>query len=203
MAYDVYLQGVLVSIRLFNYRPSAGKLSELRTLKRSALVLLCASAGAFAGKGRGDAEMQVAVLYMVDWGIFLLFYGWFSELLRFFCPCVNLAHGAAQRSRSVLTFQLPAKEEKISQHEIDGLPTEVFDEAGFAEEGRCAPSECAICLEPLVDGEEVNALPCEHCYHHVCLVEWLERMDNPTCPTCRQDVRGGPLKAGEIDDTQL
>ncbi|KAK4899518.1 hypothetical protein LTR27_003251 [Elasticomyces elasticus] len=48
---------------------------------------------------------------------------------------------------------------------------------------------CPIDLED-ISPNEAYALPCGHVFHHVCIEHWLgENKHNPTCPTCRMDVR--------------
>jgi hypothetical protein len=43
---------------------------------------------------------------------------------------------------------------------------------------------CAICLSDLEPSAVVNELPCKHCFHRLCLAEWL-RVGQATCPSCR------------------
>jgi len=45
------------------------------------------------------------------------------------------------------------------------------------------PSECAICQDPFLTGQDILKLPCRHVYHCACLSTWLHRHD--TCPLCR------------------
>mmetsp|Transcript_60772 Transcript_60772/g.112048 ORF Transcript_60772/g.112048 Transcript_60772/m.112048 type:complete len:304 (-) Transcript_60772:33-944(-) len=47
---------------------------------------------------------------------------------------------------------------------------------------------CAICLDSLGSGGSCVALPCAHCFHRICTVEWLVR--KPFCPLCRFRVVG-------------
>jgi len=60
---------------------------------------------------------------------------------------------------------------------------DVPEESGMA----LGPEEdgvvCAICLEPLADGEAVP-LSCKHSFHPGCIVPWLQQ-GNRSCPTCR------------------
>ncbi|XP_019433500.1 PREDICTED: probable E3 ubiquitin-protein ligase RHC2A [Lupinus angustifolius] len=42
---------------------------------------------------------------------------------------------------------------------------------------------CSVCLEELIEEEEVLAMPCKHMYHQECITNWLQRCD--TCPLCR------------------
>ncbi|MFT4552330.1 MAG: hypothetical protein ACI9S8_000955 [Chlamydiales bacterium] len=48
---------------------------------------------------------------------------------------------------------------------------------------------CAICFEPLGNGDEVHENPCHHRFHAICAAAWRER--NQTCATCRADVLTG------------
>lgn len=43
---------------------------------------------------------------------------------------------------------------------------------------------CVICRELLVPSSEVFYTPCGHIFHHLCLIQWLER--STTCPQCRE-----------------
>ncbi|XP_050452393.1 E3 ubiquitin-protein ligase TRAIP isoform X1 [Cataglyphis hispanica] len=43
---------------------------------------------------------------------------------------------------------------------------------------------CVICSELLVPSNEVFHTPCGHIFHHICLIQWLER--SKTCPQCRE-----------------
>ncbi|XP_053664774.1 E3 ubiquitin-protein ligase TRAIP [Anopheles marshallii] len=42
---------------------------------------------------------------------------------------------------------------------------------------------CPICSDLFVPSAEVNITPCGHMFHHLCLLQWLER--SKTCPQCR------------------
>lgn len=41
-----------------------------------------------------------------------------------------------------------------------------------------------MCTETLVEGDEVQLLPCKHAYHEACVAPWLKQ--NNSCPVCRQ-----------------
>ena len=45
-------------------------------------------------------------------------------------------------------------------------------------------TECVICLEGYKFGVVLCGLPCGHCFHHSCILNWLSR-DNHCCPVCR------------------
>lgn len=46
---------------------------------------------------------------------------------------------------------------------------------------------CAICWEPM---EMARKLPCDHLFHHGCLLSWLEQ--DTSCPTCRLTLNDRP-----------
>jgi hypothetical protein len=48
------------------------------------------------------------------------------------------------------------------------------------------PGLCAICLEDLVDGEQLRTLKCDHQFHTACVAQWLAIANH--CPTCRCQV---------------
>ncbi|KZV14594.1 hypothetical protein F511_42175 [Dorcoceras hygrometricum] len=48
-------------------------------------------------------------------------------------------------------------------------------------------SECAVCLSPYEEGEEIRRLKCKHTFHRSCLDTWLQQ-DAATCPLCRRTV---------------
>lgn len=47
--------------------------------------------------------------------------------------------------------------------------------------------QCTICLEDFGDVDNVLATPCNHVYHEVCIVKWLET--SHMCPLCRYQMR--------------
>lgn len=47
---------------------------------------------------------------------------------------------------------------------------------------------CAICQDPIEEGQEVCTLNyCVHTFHQDCIRPWFE--NHVTCPTCRHDIR--------------
>ncbi|KAB2613869.1 E3 ubiquitin-protein ligase Praja-1-like [Pyrus ussuriensis x Pyrus communis] len=62
-----------------------------------------------------------------------------------------------------------------TQESIEALPKVTVTEETMA--------ECSICLKELEVGEEAKEMPCNHRFHPVCIVSWLER--RPSCPLCR------------------
>ena len=57
--------------------------------------------------------------------------------------------------------------------------TEVDVESGAA-------GDCSVCLDPLLVGAEMRALPCGHTYHRKCVDKWLIRRRK--CPLCKLDI---------------
>jgi len=47
-------------------------------------------------------------------------------------------------------------------------------------------SQCIICLEDFVCGDEVRRLGCQHIFHTTCVDEWLGR--DAHCPLCRHGL---------------
>ena len=47
-------------------------------------------------------------------------------------------------------------------------------------------SDCSVCLEDFVVGDELMILPCHHNFHSTCAKEWLK--SNNSCPLCRADI---------------
>ncbi|XP_036383014.1 E3 ubiquitin-protein ligase znrf3 [Megalops cyprinoides] len=47
-------------------------------------------------------------------------------------------------------------------------------------------SDCAICLEKYIDGEELRVIPCAHRFHKKCVDPWL--LQHHTCPHCRHNI---------------
>jgi len=48
---------------------------------------------------------------------------------------------------------------------------------------------CAICLEPVESGNlTVSGASCEHLFHRTCVLQWLTKRDDNTCPTCRSPM---------------
>lgn len=49
-----------------------------------------------------------------------------------------------------------------------------------------ASSQCSICLEEFVSGDQLRALTCLHRFHVVCIDHWLGK--KPQCPVCNHVV---------------
>lgn len=93
------------------------------------------------------------------------------------------AAGAASLIHPSLSYEqlvaLESVRRGVSAAALDNLPISSFREV---------PGEavdCMVCLEALVDADEIRDLPCRHIYHRVCIDMWLEA--HTTCPLCKRD----------------
>ncbi|TVU11754.1 hypothetical protein EJB05_45356, partial [Eragrostis curvula] len=69
----------------------------------------------------------------------------------------------------------------------------------YAAQGRASETLCAICVEPLRQGQlcsEVTA--CRHAFHRECLGEWAKRTGS--CPLCRAKIVPGSDEVAVTDD---
>jgi len=65
---------------------------------------------------------------------------------------------------------------------ISALPHVTW--ASGAQQNKC--SECALCLEEYIEGEEVLKLPCSHLFHEGCIGPWFVK--SLSCPLCQKEV---------------
>ena len=70
-----------------------------------------------------------------------------------------------------------------SAEAIDSLKT--FSISPFL---KMETEKCSICLENVgfrenEENVKLSSLPCEHVFHHLCIVNWLQT--SHTCPLCR------------------
>ncbi len=45
---------------------------------------------------------------------------------------------------------------------------------------------CSICLEELCAKNSKNLLNCTHCFHNICIENWIVKKNSNCCPNCRQ-----------------
>jgi hypothetical protein len=60
---------------------------------------------------------------------------------------------------------------------------------------------CTICFAPLLDGDHVGELPCDHVFHVECLKMWLPRKN--VCPLCQTKEVARPLYDEDLESTDL
>lgn len=71
----------------------------------------------------------------------------------------------------------------LTQEALNSLPSEIFSNMEKCVEG----TDCSICLESFMEGEELIRLPCEHRFHYFCLDPWIRICGD--CPYCRRSIR--------------
>jgi len=58
---------------------------------------------------------------------------------------------------------------------------------------KCSGNElCVICTENYKGEDELIEMPCNHCFHSKCLLQWFEKHD--TCPMCRYKLEDPTTK---------
>ncbi|CAK5084947.1 unnamed protein product [Meloidogyne enterolobii] len=53
-------------------------------------------------------------------------------------------------------------------------------------------TECPICQQEYIEGEQLEITECGHFYHQDCIVEWFKMeggRNHGTCPTCRSVLK--------------
>ncbi|GAB4817781.1 hypothetical protein N2152v2_004827 [Parachlorella kessleri] len=80
---------------------------------------------------------------------------------------------------------MPATAPPASKKVVRSLPKEALTPARLAELGG-SDVRCAVCMEDLHEGDEVQVMPCKHVFHPPCLAPWLEQHNS--CPTCRHEL---------------
>ena len=70
-------------------------------------------------------------------------------------------------------------------HDATQLPEWSYSAEEGAPEGFLDCQQCVICLEDFSEGNVMTGLPCQHVFHHSCLVTWLNGGVFNKCPVCR------------------
>ena len=70
-------------------------------------------------------------------------------------------------------------------HDATQLPEWSYSAEEGAPEGFLESQQCVICLEDFSEGNVMTGLPCQHVFHHSCLVSWLNGGVFNKCPLCR------------------
>ncbi|XP_051888072.1 E3 ubiquitin-protein ligase znrf3 isoform X2 [Pristis pectinata] len=120
-----------------------------------------------------------------DMGIFLAFFVVVSLVCLVLLIKIKLKQRRSQSSMNRMALQA-----------LEKMETRKFKSKGkVSREGNCSASDtlsssstsdCAICLEKYVDGEELRVIPCTHRFHKKCVDPWL--LQHHTCPHCRHNI---------------
>ncbi|KAM4709701.1 E3 ubiquitin-protein ligase ZNRF3 isoform 2-T2 [Discoglossus pictus] len=120
-----------------------------------------------------------------DMGIFLAFFVVVSLVCLILLIKIKLKQRRSQNSMNRMAVQA-----------LEKMETRKFKAKGkVSREGSCgaldtlsssSTSDCAICLEKYIDGEELRVIPCTHRFHKRCVDPWL--LQNHTCPHCRHNI---------------
>nr|XP_028564987.1 E3 ubiquitin-protein ligase ZNRF3 isoform X1 [Podarcis muralis] len=120
-----------------------------------------------------------------DMGIFLAFFVVVSLVCLVLLVKIKLKQRRSQNSMNRLAVQaLEKMETRKFKSKLKG-----------PSEGSCgaldtlsssSTSDCAICLEKYLDGEELRVIPCAHRFHRKCVDPWL--LQHHTCPHCRHNI---------------
>ncbi|XP_053557646.1 E3 ubiquitin-protein ligase ZNRF3 isoform X2 [Bombina bombina] len=120
-----------------------------------------------------------------DMGIFLAFFVVVSLVCLILLIKIKLKQRRSQSSMNRMAVQA-----------LEKMETRKFKSKGkVPREGSCgaldtlsssSTSDCAICLEKYIDGEELRVIPCTHRFHKKCVDPWL--LQNHTCPHCRHNI---------------
>ncbi|XP_004690923.1 PREDICTED: E3 ubiquitin-protein ligase ZNRF3 [Condylura cristata] len=127
-----------------------------------------------------------------DMGIFLAFFVVVSLVCLILLVKIKLKQRRSQNSMNRLAVQA-----------LEKMETRKFNSKSKGHrEGSCgaldtlsssSTSDCAICLEKYIDGEELRVIPCTHRFHRKCVDPWL--LQHHTCPHCRHNIieqKGNP-----------
>ncbi|XP_054450090.1 E3 ubiquitin-protein ligase ZNRF3 [Pteronotus mesoamericanus] len=127
-----------------------------------------------------------------DMGIFLAFFVVVSLVCLILLVKIKLKQRRSQNSMNRLAVQA-----------LEKMETRKFNSKNKGRrEGSCgaldtlsssSTSDCAICLEKYIDGEELRVIPCTHRFHRKCVDPWL--LQHHTCPHCRHNIieqKGNP-----------
>ncbi|XP_068018056.1 E3 ubiquitin-protein ligase ZNRF3 isoform X2 [Melanerpes formicivorus] len=120
-----------------------------------------------------------------DMGIFLAFFVVVSLVCLILLVKIKLKQRRSQNSMNRLAVQA-----------LEKMETRKFKSKSKGHrEGSCgaldtlsssSTSDCAICLEKYIDGEELRVIPCTHRFHKRCVDPWL--LQHHTCPHCRHNI---------------
>ncbi|XP_068937878.1 E3 ubiquitin-protein ligase ZNRF3 [Petaurus breviceps papuanus] len=127
-----------------------------------------------------------------DMGIFLAFFVVVSLVCLFLLVKIKLKQRRSQNSMNRLAVQALEKME-TRKFKSKGKGPREGSWGALDTLSSSSTSDCAICLEKYIDGEELRVIPCTHRFHKKCVDPWL--LQHHTCPHCRHNIieqKGNP-----------
>ncbi|XP_010874337.2 E3 ubiquitin-protein ligase znrf3 [Esox lucius] len=120
-----------------------------------------------------------------DMGIFLAFFVVVSLVCLILLIKIKLKQRRSQSSMNRMAIQaLEKMETRKFKAKIKGQRE---SSCGASDSlSSSSTSDCAICLEKYIDGEELRVIPCAHRFHKKCVDPWL--LQHHTCPHCRHNI---------------
>ncbi|XP_053329420.1 E3 ubiquitin-protein ligase ZNRF3 [Spea bombifrons] len=120
-----------------------------------------------------------------DMGIFLAFFVVVSLVCLILLIKIKLKQRRSQNSMNRMAVQALEKME-TRKYKAKGKGVREGSGGGLDSPSSSSTSDCAICLEKYIDGEELRVIPCTHRFHKRCVDPWL--LQNHTCPHCRHNI---------------
>ncbi|XP_031426607.1 E3 ubiquitin-protein ligase znrf3 isoform X2 [Clupea harengus] len=120
-----------------------------------------------------------------DMGIFLAFFVVVSLVCLILLIKIKLKQRRSQSSMNRMAIQaLEKMETRKFKAKVKGQRE---SSCGASDSlSSSSTSDCAICLEKYIDGEELRVIPCAHRFHKKCVDPWL--LQHHTCPHCRHNI---------------
>ncbi|XP_036454238.1 E3 ubiquitin-protein ligase znrf3 isoform X2 [Colossoma macropomum] len=120
-----------------------------------------------------------------DMGIFLAFFVLVSLVCLVLLIKIKLKQRRSQSSMNRMAIQaLEKMETRKFKAKVKGQRE---SSCGASDSlSSSSTSDCAICLEKYMDGEELRVIPCAHRFHKKCVDPWL--LQHHTCPHCRHNI---------------
>ncbi|XP_022520458.2 E3 ubiquitin-protein ligase znrf3 [Astyanax mexicanus] len=120
-----------------------------------------------------------------DMGIFLAFFVVVSLVCLILLIKIKLKQRRSQSSMNRMAIQaLEKMETRKFKAKVKGQRESSC--AASDSLSSSSTSDCAICLEKYIDGEELRVIPCAHRFHKKCVDPWL--LQHHTCPHCRHNI---------------
>ncbi|XP_027018684.2 E3 ubiquitin-protein ligase znrf3 [Tachysurus fulvidraco] len=120
-----------------------------------------------------------------DMGIFLAFFVVVSLVCLILLIKIKLKQRRSQSSMNRMAIQ--ALEKMETRKFKAKIKSQRESSCGALDSlSSSSTSDCAICLEKYIDGEELRVIPCAHRFHKKCVDPWL--LQHHTCPHCRHNI---------------